>query len=60
MIRLLGLLSFLLAVFLLPMNFKLLSDALMVNGSGVWIMLSFMSILTFGSAWMGVKILRRA
>ncbi len=62
MIRLFGLLSFLLALFLLPMNFRLLTDALEVGGTaaGAWIFFSIMLVLTLSSGWMGVRFLRRA
>jgi len=67
--RLLGLLSFLLALFLLPMTLRLLSDALemytSVNGqssghTGAWIIFGFLSSFTLLTAWMGIKIIRKA
>jgi ABC-type transport system involved in multi-copper enzyme maturation permease subunit len=67
--RLLGLLSFLLALFLLPMTLRLLSDALgmytPVNGessghNGAWIIFGFLSSFTLLTAWMGIKIIRKA
>jgi hypothetical protein len=49
-------------MFLLPMNFRLLTDALEVGGTaaGAWIFFSFMLVLTLSSGWMGVRFLRRA
>ena len=62
MIRLFGLLSFLLALFLVPLNVRLLTDATNVNsaGSGVWIIFVMMVLLTVSSGWMGWKFIRRA
>lgn len=62
MIRLLGLLSCLFALFLVPMSLRLLSDALNweAAGSGVYIVLAGVLLLTIVSAYFGLKVIRRA
>jgi len=68
MIRLFGLLSCLLALFLLPLNLRLFSDAMGMTSneslsgscSGGWILFVILSFTTLLSAYAGVKVIRRA
>ncbi|HPH82357.1 MAG TPA: hypothetical protein PL185_07270 [Flavobacteriales bacterium] len=68
MIRLFGLLSCLLALFLLPLNLRLLSDAVGMSSnsslsgscSGSWILFALLSLTTLLSAFAGIKVIRKA
>jgi hypothetical protein len=61
MVRLLGLLSCLFALFMVPMSLRLLSDALSweASGSGVYIVLAGVMLLTLASGYFGLRVLRR-
>jgi hypothetical protein len=68
MIKLFGLLSCLLALFLLPLNLRLLSDAMGMSNnpslanscSGSWILLVILAFTTCLSGFAGVKVLKKA